>query len=142
MDLAHCCLADCYFRFRYLPLPLRCICLEEPARRSHLAALINTVHSVRGAYQFPACGLNTSRGRIWLIRGPQLIHFLFFLLRKSILRQRRFICTEINSPPFSCSAITSEEISVVFFMFASAWPRQLVLLNANGGGGADLQGKE
>lgn len=67
MDLAHCCLADCYFLSCDLSLTLHCIYLEEQARQSHLAALINIVLSVRTTYTFPACALNKSRGRLWLI---------------------------------------------------------------------------
>lgn len=102
MDLAHCCLGDCYFLFCYLSLTLHCICLEEQARQSHLAALINTVHSVRRAYQFPASALNKSGGRIWLLHLVVCLFIYFFLTQKSTLRQCHFICTQSISPlPFT-----------------------------------------
>lgn len=69
MEPARCCLADCYFQSLDLSLALACVCLEEPAKQSHFAALINIFHSLGGGgvvlggrkggarYQFPGVHL-------------------------------------------------------------------------------------
>lgn len=146
MDLAHRCLADCYFLFCYLSLALH---LHLPWRTGKAESFCSTNQyrslCARG-YQFPASTLKNSRGRIWLVH---YVH-LFFFPHKSMFRQCHFNCTEINFPSSLHSWNAGKTVAVQlqvkrlplhFLMFASLWQWQLVLLNANGGGFADLQGR-
>lgn len=77
MEPARCCLADCYFQSCNLSLALARACLEELARQSHFAGLINIVHYVRAAGGFVAVGIgwrwwvvSISWGAPW-IRGKE-----------------------------------------------------------------------
>lgn len=145
MDLAHRCLADCYFLFCYLSLALH---LHLPWRTGKAESFCSTNQyrslCARG-YQFPASTLKNSRGRIWLVH---YVH-LFFFPHKSMFRQCHFNCTEINFPSSLHSWNAGKTVAVQlqvkrlplhFLMFASLWQWQLVLLNANGGGVCRLAG--